>query len=99
MWGAGGIWWAHTPALLWLSHCLQCQQRLGRTLRFALLLFLLTERGCSQPGQSTVQMEGKEERKNRLGFLSVAPQERLLNKPHQSTEDLDILICKMGSRG
>ena len=61
--------------------------------------FLLAKRGCLQAGQSTVRMGGKEDRKNLPGLIPAAPREQPPSKPSRSAEGLNILICKMGSRG
>lgn len=88
--------------LLWLDHCPWHQQSLGMTLHFVLLLFLLAKRGCSQAGQSTVRMGGGGRRMGKTHWgSSLLPAESslALSKPSRNTEGLDILICKMGSRG
>lgn len=50
---ASGLWWVHILTPLQPSCCPWHWQSQGITRCFALLLFLLTKRGCRQAGQST----------------------------------------------
>lgn len=79
--GTGGLRRARTPIHLRLGHCPQCQQSLGTTLCFALLLdsFQLREDAC-RLGKARSGWRGRRMGKNLLGFISAAPREQLLSQ-------------------